>query len=235
MDPDTCDRIVSVIESRHSSRAAFDPAWRVSEDELARILHAARWAPTAHNMQNFRLVAIDDPLILAELGGISSPVSPQFIVENYAQLAWSLDELEDRGTGILGTTFPPTWWTADLEQAPHDAARKLGEAIAGAPLVIVLLYDSSKRAPASDHDQLGMISLGCVMENMWLVAQAEHLDVQIASAFAAEGAEHEVRRVLGVPAPWRVAFAMRFGHALAKLPPHRVRRHMDAVVSRNHF
>ena len=235
MDPDTTDRLQHVIENRHSSRAPFDPAWHVTEDELGRIVDAARWAPTAHNMQNFRLVAVDDAHVLAELGRIRSPVSPEFIVENYAQLSFSPEELERRGTGILGTMFPRSWWTADPGQAPHNVARLLGETIAGAPLVIVVVYDPTRRAPASERDQLGMISLGCVMENMWLAAQAEHLDVQVVSAFAADGAEDDVKRVLGVPAPWRVAFAMRFGHAIAKGMPHRVRRHLEAVVGRNHF
>ena len=235
MDPDTCDRIQNVIECRHSSRAPFDPAWPVTEQQLAAIVDAARWAPTAHNMQNFRLVAIDDANVLAELGRIRSRVSPQFIVENYAQLSWSPEELERKGTGLLGTMFPRSWWTADPSRVPQDAARMLGETIAGAPLVIVVLYDPTKRAPASENDQLGMISLGCVMENMWLVAQAEHLDVQIVSAFASEGAEHEIRRVLGVPAPWRVAFAMRFGHAISETHAPRVRRHFDAFLGRNRF
>ena len=235
MDPEIGDRILHVIETRHSSRAPFDPGWHVTEHELARILDAARWAPTAHNMQNFRLVVIDDSRVLAELGRIRSRVSPQFIVENYAQLSWSLEELERRGTGLLGTMFPRSWWTADPAKAPQDVSRMLGESIAGAPLVIVVVYDPTKRAPASEGDQLGMISLGCVMENVWLAAQAEHLDVQVVSAFAGPGAEDDVKRTLGIPAPWRVAFAMRFGHALPTRHPHRVRRRLETFVGRNHF
>lgn len=66
MDPENTDRIWHVIETRHSSRGPFDPAWHVTEPELARIIDAARSAPTAHNMQNFRLIAVDDPMVLAE-------------------------------------------------------------------------------------------------------------------------------------------------------------------------
>jgi hypothetical protein len=32
--------------------------------------------------------------------------------------------------------------------------------------LLVILFDPSKRAPASEGDVLGMMSLGCVMENM---------------------------------------------------------------------
>ena len=235
MDPDLCDRVLEVIETRRSSRAPFDPSSRVTERELAAIIDAARWAPTAHNMQNFRLVAVDAPEVIDELGRIRAGVSPQFIVENYAQLSWSPRELERRGTGLLGTMFPRSWWTDDLQRAPRETSRLLAETIAGAPLLIIVLYDPTKRAPASEHDQLGMMSLGCVMENMWLAARAARLDVQIVSAFAGEDAEPGVKRVLGVPEPWRVAFAMRLGHALSQAPAERVRRHVEGFVGRNRF
>lgn len=235
MDPDTADRLQHVIETRHSSRSPFDPARRVTEHELAQIVEAARWAPTAHNMQNFRLVAVDDPKVLAELGTIRSPISAQFIVENYAQLAWSPEELARRGTGLLATMFPRSWWTSDPAAVPRDAAQSLGERIAGAPLVMIVLYDPTRRAPASEHDLLGKISLGCVLDSMWLAAQAVHLDVQVVSAFASEQAEPEVRRVLRVPSPWQVAFAMRFGHALARPVTPRVRRSVEAFLGRNRF
>jgi nitroreductase len=64
MDSHHVERLLGVIAHRHSERAPFDPAWRVSAHELANIVEAARWAPTAHNMQNFRLVVVDDPAVL---------------------------------------------------------------------------------------------------------------------------------------------------------------------------
>src|SRR5689334_371760 len=154
MDPDTADRLQHVLEARHSCRGPFDPTDHVSPHELAHIIAAARWAPTAHNMQNFQLVIVDDPRVLAELGGIRAPISPVFIAENYRQLAWSPEELAARGTGLLATMFPPSWWTPDPVTAPANEARVLGEQIAGAPLVIVVVYDPTKRAPASEGDVL---------------------------------------------------------------------------------
>ncbi len=42
--------ILDILQARHSSRIPFDPERRVAEQDLQRILEAARWAPTAHNM-----------------------------------------------------------------------------------------------------------------------------------------------------------------------------------------
>src|SRR5581483_6451222 len=129
MDPNQVERLLSVIEHRHSERAPFDPAWRVNECELSNIIEAARWAPTAHNMQNFRLVVVDDPAVLDQLGQIRAPISPAFIVENYRQLSWSAEELAARGVGLLGTMFPAAWRTDDPAKVPRDAVRPLGETI----------------------------------------------------------------------------------------------------------
>lgn len=235
MDPNNADRLQHVIEHRHSSRAPFDPAWRVTGDELARIVDAARWAPTAHNMQNFRLIVVDDPMLLDELGRIRAPVSPVFIAENYRQLSWSVDELAERGTGLLATMFPPSWWTPDPAGAPRNFSRRLGELIAGAPMVIVVVFDASQRAPGSEGDVLGMISLGCVLENMWLAAQACHLDVQVVSSFSGDRVEPAVMRALGAAPPWRIAYALRLGHALAPATMPRVRRDPESFVHHNRF
>lgn len=235
MEPDNARRVQWLIEQRHSSRVPFDPDQHVSEAELARIVDAARWAPTAHNMQNFRLVVVDDRAILRRLGEIRAPISPVFIVENYRQLSWSPEELAHRGTGLSATMFPPSWWTGDPAAVPKDAARPLGEMIAGAPTVMIVVHDPTQRAPASEGDVLGMISLGCVLENMWLAAQASHLDVQIVSAFSGDPVEPEVARVLAIPPPWRIAYALRLGHAVTHEHQIRVRRAPETFVHRNRF
>src|SRR5678816_4652821 len=155
MDPDNAARLQHLIETRHSSRLPFDPAWRVNEHELAGIVEAARWAPTAHNMQNFRLVVVDDPRTLDELGRLRAPVSPVFIAENYRLLSWSVEELEQRGVGLLATSLPSSW-TSDPARVPANASRVLGELIAGAPMVLVVIFDAMQRAPASEGDMLGI-------------------------------------------------------------------------------
>ena len=81
----------------------------IGDVELTQILEAARWAPTAHNMQNFEIVAVDDRAVLDAIGRIRTAVSDTFLRENYAQLAFSEKELQNRGTGVLADMFPPAW------------------------------------------------------------------------------------------------------------------------------
>src|ERR1700721_1589423 len=52
--------ILEIMWQRHSCRAAFDPQRGIRESDMQRILDAVRWAPTAHNKQNFEVIAVDD-------------------------------------------------------------------------------------------------------------------------------------------------------------------------------
>jgi nitroreductase len=66
----------------------------------------------------------------------------------------------------------------------------LGSALQQTPLLLIVIYDSTKRAPASDV--LGMMSLGCVTENMWLMAESLGIGFHILSVFSAESIEEEL-------------------------------------------
>jgi nitroreductase len=81
--------ILNLIRERHSSREQFDPQRPVPKDILTMILEAARWAPTAHNMQNFDIIIIDDKKVIETLGKIESIISEEFIRENFEQLSMS--------------------------------------------------------------------------------------------------------------------------------------------------
>jgi len=45
--------LLETLRQRHSSRG-------IAEEDLRQVLQAARWAPTAHNMQNFEIIVVDD-------------------------------------------------------------------------------------------------------------------------------------------------------------------------------
>jgi nitroreductase len=131
-------------------------------------LEAARWAPTAHNMQNFEIIVVDDENQLEKLGNIKFRISEDFLRENYQQRSFSEEELIQKKAGILGTMFPLSWITPDeWSKVAHDGEpSSLNQTIKGSPTLLIVTYDARKRAPASECDVLGFISLGCVMVNM---------------------------------------------------------------------
>jgi nitroreductase len=60
LDPATS--LSDIIRNRHSARAPYDPSRPLPEADLEAILEAARWAPTAHNMQTYERAIVDFPV-----------------------------------------------------------------------------------------------------------------------------------------------------------------------------
>lgn len=228
-----------LLRARTSQRVAFDPHRPVSEAELAAVLESLRWAPTAHNMQNYEILVLDDPSVLEAIGDLTTRVEPEFLRENYALLSFSEAELAARRVGLLASQFPPEWLEPSRFEgnaAPGLPDRRVGERLLGAPVVLLVLYDCTRRAPGSPGDVLGFVSLGCVLQTGWLAAEALGLSVQVVSALSRAELADELRRLLGIPSRLAVAFGIRLGHPLA--PPSdspRVRREVDEFTHYNAY
>jgi nitroreductase len=227
--------ILELIRGRRSLRVPFDLARPVAKEDLASILEAARWSPSAHNMQNFEIVVVDDTRVLEALARVERPVSETFIRENYEQLSFSEEELLERKAGLLATMFPSAWRTPGfkLDAMQEDGIASRQRALMASPVMLVVLYDPSRRAPASEGDFLGIISLGCVMENMWLAAESMGLGVQIVSSL---GSAAEVKRILGIREDLVIAFSCRLGYPTSKPTEYlRVRRDVEDFTHFNRY
>jgi len=230
--------LLDIIRNRHSSRVPFEPKRRVSDADLRQILEAGRWAPTAHNMQNFDIVVVDDQATLAAIGAIRSRPPETFMRENYQQLSFSEEELLRKRTGLLASMFPPSWLTPEAKpdnmvEAQHGV---LSSSMQNCPALLIVIYDPRKRAPASDGDMLGIMSLGCVLQNMWLMAEALGVRVQTLSALSAQAAEDDLQRLLEAPSFMKVALALRLGYP--QPPPGRylrVRREVRDFTHHNRY
>ena len=224
--------ILELMQARRSSRMPFDPDRRIPPQDLRRILEAARWAPTAHNMQNFQIIVVDDKALLETIGRISEAPTEIFLRENYAQLSFSEAELLRKKTGLLASMFPPSW----LRPGSMPTEAPAGGVMQPCAALLLVIYDARKRAPASEGDMLGMMSLGCVMQNIWLMAEARGIGMQILSAFSAPDAESELRFLLAIPGEIRIAFACRLGYPSAAASEHlRVRRDIEDAVHLNRY
>jgi nitroreductase len=229
--------ILKIIQDRQSARVPFDRNRPVPAGHMKQILEAARWTPTAHNMQNFEIVVVDDRKLLDTIAEIRGETSETFVRENYEQLSFSEEELRRKKVGLLGLMFPKSWRTLGVE--PHlDEAHAhsiLGEPIRSSAALLIVLYDPRRRAPASEGDVLGMMSLGCLMQNMWLVASSLGLGFQVQSVFSGPEVEREVKKLLRVPEPLKIGFATRLGYPLKEPMYLRVRRDIEDFAHRNRF
>ena len=232
------NEILKLIQERHSSRAAFDMKHQPSKEDLKNILEAARWAPTAHNMQNFDIVVVNDKELLKKIGTIRFRVPEEFLRENYQQLSFSEEELLKKKVGILGNMFPPSWRTPDdwVKVGRESEPSTLDQIIRGSPVLLIVTYDARKRAPASVGDILGFISLGCIMENIWLMAEELGIGLQILSVFGGNSVEPEIKKILEIPEYLKIAYAIRLGYPVSEsLKLLRVRRDIEGFAHCNLF
>ncbi len=228
--------ILKLIKERHSSRVTFDRERPVTKQDLKQILEAGRWAPTAHNMQNFDILVIDDKELLEKIGNIKSQIRDEFIRENYQQLSFSEKELLKKKVGVLGTVFPPKWRDPSKFDEVIGKSRSLQQTMRDSPVILIVIYDSRKRAPASEGDVLGIMSLGCVMENMWLMAESLGISFRVMSTFSGKSVEKEVKRILDIPEYMKIAFAVRIGYPISAPTKYlRVRRDVEDFTHHNRF
>jgi len=230
--------ILKLIQDRQSTRGLFDLKRPVSEQDLMQILEAGRWAPTAHNMQNFEIILVDDKNVLKGIAEVKVPLSETFIRENYQQLSFSEEELLQKKVGVLAVNYPAAIrkpggkLDAAASEQRHQSRSRL---IQSSSALLIVLYDSSKRAPASEGDFLGIMSLGCVMENMWLMAYSLGIGFHVLSGFSDPTIEKQVAKLLNIPKNWHIAISVRLGYPTSPETHLRVRREINDFTHHNNF
>lgn len=232
------EELLQLIQTRQSTRGFFDPGRAIDKRDLQNILEAGRWAPTAHNMQNFEIIVVDDRKLLESIANLKYPTSLTFVRENYQQLSFSEDELRRKKVGILGTVFPPSWRKPnvkpeDITEIEENPFTK--KAIQSSAVLLLVLYDPRRRAPASEGDFLGIMSLGCVMENMWLVANSQGISCHVVSSLSAGSVQKDLRSLLSIPEHLMLAFSLRLGYPVSKSEYLRVRRDINDYTYSNQY
>jgi len=228
---------LKTIQERHSTRVPFDPNRQVPKEALKLILEAAKWTPTGHNMQNFEILVIDDNTVLEKISNIRTHVLEEFLRDNLTHLSFSEEELKKKKVGILADGFPPDWVNPDkISQFAHEAPSIPLEAnIRGSPTLLMVFYDPTKKAPATVVDVYGFMSLGCLMENIWLAAEALGVSVQILSLSATASVEKELKQILDVPDPLKIAYTARLGYPVTASKGLRVRRDIEDFTHHNKY
>jgi nitroreductase len=231
------DDLLKLIKERQSTRVPFNASKPIPKRDLKKVLEAARWAPTAHNMQNFDIVVVDDKKILADIHKIKYPTSITFVRENYKQLSFSVEELRKRKTGVLGTMFPPAWRNPNVTEKDitDNDAHNSHDQLMETPVLLLVVYDPNRRAPASEGDFLGIMSLGCMMQNMWLMAESLGLGFHVVSSLSNYEVEKELKKMLNIPAHLMIAISFRLGYPVKPFKYLRVRRDVEDFAHYNGY
>ena len=136
----------------------------------------------------------------------------------------------------MGAGRPPAWLTEEARQGKYKApVSKFGEQISSCPVLLLILYDPKRRAPASEGDFLGVMSLGFMLENVWLMAAAQGVVLHVVSAFGNEPVSGKVKKLLNIPPALSITLGIRLGYPAGNDHRPRVRRDVEDFVSFNHY
>ncbi|MEC8999140.1 MAG: nitroreductase family protein [Actinomycetota bacterium] len=172
----------------------------VTDDQLHRILDAARFAPSGGNRQGGHVVVVRDPGVRRRLGELCRPSLRVYAAQS------------DAGETPF-STIHPTAIDLDEARATPTNLLPLFEHLDQVPVVLVVSVDLSRVASMDkDLDRIGVVTGASIYPLVWnvmLAAKAEGLAGVVTTLVVP--AEEEVRHLLGLPDTHAVAALLPLG------------------------
>jgi len=172
----------------------------VTDEQLHRILDAARFAPSGGNRQGGHVVVVRDPEVRRRLGELCQPALRLYAAQS------------DAGETPFNTVHPTSVDPDDVRDSPTDRL-PLFERLDEVPVVLVVSVDLSRVASMDkDLDRVGLVTGASIYPLVWnvlLAARAEGLAGVVTTLVVP--AEDEVRDLLGLPETHAVAAMVPLG------------------------
>ncbi len=182
----------------------------VTDDQLHRILDAARFAPSGGNRQGSHVVVVRDRSLRQRLGELCGPTMRLYAAQGAAgetPFNTVVESAVDPEVVMAGDDSTPA--------GPPDLFERLGEV----PVVLVVTVDLSVVASMDkDLDRVGVDTGASVYPLVWnilLAARTEGLAGVVTTAVVP--AEGEVRSLLGLPEHHAVAAMVPLGEPVRQL------------------
>ncbi len=197
------------LDAIYARRAVkhFDPDHRLTEEEVRTLLEAAVQAPTAFNMQNWRLVHVADPALRRE---IRAAASDQAQVTDASLLLVLTADLR------AWARAPQRYW----REAPSDVATMLVNWMGP-------FYEGKEQLQRDE----AMRSCGIAGQTIMLAAKAMGYDSCPMIGFDPE----RVGRLIALPEDHVIGFLVAVGRAVKPTWPKPGQLPLDEVVVRDRF
>ncbi len=250
--------LLELARSRRSQRAGLLPT-PVSDEDVAYLAEAARWAPSPFNVQPWALLFVSDADKKAALGALSRECivqqlkEPEFVEAVSRWTSVTQDEWRARGDGVfLGDQIPESSLAgvvAPFLMKHTAAAAALGKLGAGhgpgkatqrlleqAPLVCVVFRDHARVSPGANGSAWTSLAVGAMFQNMLLAATERSIGAQfVCAALETEDGRRAVGDLFDAPDSLEPALILRMGYLSSEDAKTSVRRPCEAFVGRERF
>ncbi|GBQ19279.1 nitroreductase family protein [Gluconacetobacter sacchari] len=183
-----------ILDTMHARRAVkhFDAGHEMPGETLAAILHAARTAPTAFNIQNWRFLVVRDPAVRAAIKAV----------------AWNQPQIEECSALIV--------LCADMHAYAKDPGRYWKDAPeAMREKYVSMITQYYENNPAMQRDE-AFRSAGMAAYALMMAAAAFGYDTCPMDGFDFE----QVAEIVRLPRDHALVMFVAIGKGMGDLPPH---------------
>ncbi|MBM7844215.1 MULTISPECIES: nitroreductase family protein [Herpetosiphon] len=223
--------LLDAIRSRRTTNGPFedrplDPA------HVRTILEMAACAPSHFNSQPWRFVVIQDQATRMQLADIAGESMQKLMAggrfwQRYRKyFRFSKKEVDQRGDGILIDNLPAvlkpfakyifTERGGELMakfQVPKVLGKDARKLVAGSPLILGITLDKSEYKPDDLSGMYSLLSLGAVMQTIWLTATSLGIGMQfISTPMEVEGQWEKINKLLQIPEEHSLMVLYRLGY-----------------------
>ncbi len=191
------DAIKTLQELMQTQRAVRrlrpDP---IPTDVLSRITQAGAWAPSGGNVQPWRMVVVQDPVVRKGIGDLYRPQWAKYGAGSRKQLERLEGEAKAKQARML------------------EAADYLGEHLGDAPVILVFCFNPNLMAITDANlDRASVVGGGSVypaVQNVMLAARAEGVGCVLTTLLCFE--EAAMKQLLGIPDDWFTCGVVPLGY-----------------------
>jgi nitroreductase len=196
---------ITAIEQRRSVKH-YDPAHRMTDEEVRRLIGLAILSPTAINVQNWRFVVARDPALRARLRAAAWNQAQVTDASVWIVLCADLEAFKKR---------PERYWSA----APPEVSRMMVQMLG--------MYEGNAQLQRDE----ALRSCGLAAQTIMLAAKALGFDSCPMTGFDAEA----VGRLINLPPGHVVCMAVAVGKALQPARPRGGQLPLDEVLFFDRF
>jgi nitroreductase len=223
--------LLDAIRSRRTTNGPFEDR-PLDPEHVRTILEMAACAPSHFNSQPWRFVVIQDAATrqqIAEIAGESMRKlmeGGRFWQRYRRYFRFSKKEMDEKGDGILIDNMPAVLKpfakyifterggeVMNRFQVPRVLGKDARTMVAGSPLILGITLDSAEYRPDDLSGMYSVISLGAVMQTIWLTATALGIGMQfISTPMEVEGQWERIATLLHIPAEHKLMVLYRLGY-----------------------
>lgn len=199
--------ILSAIKNRRATKH-FDPAYKLSQDDLMAILDATRYAPTAFNIQNYRFLVVNDEAQLDKIKAV----------------AWDQPQIKDCSALVVMCADLKAW-----EKNPHRYWANASDDVKSlyAEKMIPAYYKGREQTQRDE----GFRSAGMAAHALMMAAQAYGLDSCPMDGFDFD----EVKKIIHLPQDHELVMFVALGKRASEPHTRPSQLPLEELVKFDHF